>query len=167
MTRDCQAQKNDQLVTHHNRKAREKWIVKPTSKNVGHFTIRSVEHGKYLGSSGDGKLIVSPQRWTIGSSPHGGIFIQSVAQGGWLSCNDNGHPYISEVNEIWETWRLEPIMPGTINGRQLSRWFGIGVATVTLAVAAPFVVVGAVGAVAFGGEALQQDQSLLGWCQLK
>ena len=88
-----------------------------------------MEHGKYLGSSGDGKLIVSgpAQCWTIGSSPHGGIFIQSIEHGWKLECNDDGHIFTTEVSGGWETWRLEPIMPHTISGKNIWMWSGMGV----------------------------------------
>jgi hypothetical protein len=143
----------DHPFTHHNRKPWEKWTVEPTSEKLAQFTIRSLEHGKYLGSSEDGKLVVSgtPQRWTIGSSPHSGVFIQSVEHGGRLSCDTNGHPYTTEASGGWETWHLEAIMPPTISGKQIWSCVGVGVTTITLAVATPFAVMGAVGAMGFAG----------------
>ena len=146
---------DDKLVTHKNRKSWEKWIVEPTNKTIGHFTIRSLEHGKYLGSSTDGKLVVSESLkhcWTIGSSPHGGIFIQSVDHGGCrLSCDSEGNLCSKEANGSSETWKLVPIMPATINGKQIWTMVGVGTAC---AVAMPFAVMGVVGAMGFGAEGI-------------
>ena len=166
---------DDSLVTHKNRKSWEKWIVEPTNKTIGHFTIRSLEHGKYLGSSMNGKLVVSESLkhcWTIGSSPHGGIFIQSVDHGGCrLSCDREGNlctkrwrvlssrklfgciqsHILEEANGSSETWKLEPIMPSTINGKQIWTMVGVGTAC---AVAMPFAVMGVVGAMGFGAEGI-------------
>lgn len=143
--------------THHNRKAWEKWVIEPTNETIGEFTIKSNEHGKYLGSAENGDVSVGGQqhRWQLVSSPEGGTFIQSVEHGRKLSCGDNGCLYTSaEASGGWETWRLEPIMPGTISGKQIWSFVGIGVATVALAVATPFAVMGAVGAMGFGAEGI-------------
>lgn len=158
---------NDHPFTHHNRKHAEKWLIEPTNDEIGKFTIRSQEHGKYLGSQQHrmypeiGKLFVSESRqhWTISSSPHGGVFIQSVDHGVRLSCDDKGHLNTTKSSGGWETWRLEPIMPGTINGKQL---VGIGVTTVTIAFAMPFAVVGVVGAMGFGAEGIAAN-SIAAW----
>lgn len=146
----------DHPFTHHNREAWEKWRIEPTNETLGQFTIRSVEHSKYLACSEDGTVIVqdSPDPWMITSSPHGGIFIQSVKHGKRLACDDNGGHYTSTEMGGWETWRLEGIMPRTISGNQIWSWVGIGAATITLAVAAPFAAMGAVGAMGFGAEGI-------------
>lgn len=142
---------NEHPFTHHNREAWEKWVIEPTN-NMGHFTIRSQEHGTYLGSSEDGGLVVSgnQQHWVIIVSSHGGFFIQSVEHGRKLSCDDNGHPYTTEASEGWETWRLEPIMPGTLTGKQIWSWVSIGATAAATAVVMPFAVMGAIGAMGFG-----------------
>lgn len=147
---------NDHPCTNHNRKLSENWAIEPSSDHVGQFTICSLEHGKYLGSSEDGSLIVgeSPQCWTIGSSPHGCVLIQSVKYGSRLSCDDNGHPSTVDGSTGWENWRLEAIMPGTISGKNIWSWVGVGVTTLTVAVAAPFAVMGAIGAMGFGAEGI-------------
>ncbi len=139
--------------TSHNRKGSEKWVIDPTGGPIGQFIIRSLEHGKYLGSSDGGKLIVSEsqQHWTICSSQYGGVFIQSLETGGRLSCNVNGHAYTTDTSEGWKTFCLEPIMPVTINEKQIWR---IGATSIVLAVATPFAVMGAIGAIGFGAEGI-------------
>ncbi|EJK72519.1 hypothetical protein THAOC_05944, partial [Thalassiosira oceanica] len=71
----------DHPFTHHNRKPWEKWVIEPTYSEMGNFTIRSLEHGKYLGSEQDGRLVVSEGKhhWSIEFSPHeGSVIIKSV-----------------------------------------------------------------------------------------
>ena len=147
---------NDHPFSNHTRKEWEMWVIEPTGATIGQFVIRSVEHGKYLCSTEGGKLIVSEshQPWTICSSPHGGVFLQSVETGGRLSCNENGHVYTTDASEIWETFCLEPIMPITISGKQIWSLVGIGVTSIVLAVATPFAVMGAIGAIWFGAEGI-------------
>ena len=121
---------------------------------MAEFSIRSVTHGKYLNSLEDGKLVVGEHkhRWKIMSSPHGGIYIQSVEHGRRLSCDDNKWAYTADASSDggWEeTWKLEPIMPGTISGKQIWSLVGIGAGTVGLAVAFPFAVMGFVGVLGF------------------
>lgn len=147
---------DDKVVIHRNRKPWEKWVVEPTNDIPGQFTILSLKHGNYLGSLEDGKLIVgeSKHRWIIGSSPHGGVFIRSAKHGGWLSFDTDGFPFISTVYASWETWRLEPIMPIKISGKQIWCLVGAGVVTITLSVAIPFAVMGVVGAMGFGVEGI-------------
>lgn len=146
----------DNPCTHSNRQAWEKWAIDPNNEQLGHFEIRSLEDGKYLGSTEDGKLVVieSSQLWTIGSSPYGGVYIHSVEHGGRLSCDADGHPYTTTDSGRWETWKLEPIMPITISGKQIFSLVGIGVTSITLAVATPFAVMGVVGAMGFGAEGI-------------
>ena len=142
----------DHPFTHQNQKACEKWIIEPTAGTIGHFTVRSQEHGKYLGSSEDRKLIVSDcqQHWIIFQSPHGGVFIESVEHGGRLSCDENGHTYTTDSKDGWETYCLEPIMPVTISAKKIWSLVGIGSLSIVSAVAAPFAVMGIIGAMGFG-----------------
>jgi len=146
----------DHPFTHQNRKPWEKWVVEATNETMGQFNIRSLEHGKYLGSSNNGRLVVSgsKQCWAIGPSQHGGFFFKSIDHGGWLSCDDNGNLFIAKTNDTWETWQLESIMPGTISGKQIWSSVGIGAAAITTAIAAPFAVMGIIGAVGFGAEGI-------------
>ena len=151
--------------THHNRKSWEKWIVEPRNDHAGQFIIQSLEHGKYLGSCEDGSLVVgeSPHYWTFCTSTHGGVFIQSVEYSGKLSCDKDGRLYTtSEDSGCCESWTLEPIMPATINGKQIWSLVGTGVATITLAIAAPFAVMGAVGVMGFGVEGIVAGSTAAG-----
>lgn len=140
--------------TSENRKDWEKWIIQPDG-DMGEFSIRSVTHGKYLHSvENDDELVVNEYKhlWIIKSSPHGGVYIQSTKTGRHLSCNHNERAYTTDNthNGGWETWKLEPIMPGTISGKQIWSMVGIGATTIGLAVAMPFAVMGVVGAMGFG-----------------
>ena len=139
--------------THHNRKSGEKWIIKPRTGHAGQFAIRSLEHGKYLSSWKDESLVVSgsSHHWIIFSSSCGGVFIQSVEYGGKLSCAKDGRlSTTSEDSGCCEVWPLEPIMPVTINGKQIGCLVSVGVTTITLAIAVPFLVMGAIRARVFG-----------------
>jgi len=141
------------LVSHKNRKSWEKWIVEPTNSTAGNFTIRSVEHEKYLSTSEDGKLVVSesPHHWSIGSSAYcGGVFIQSAEHGHRLSLNNNNDPCTVSANGGWKTWIIEPIMPNTISGKQICSYVGIGATTIGLSVAMPFAAMGVIGGMGFG-----------------
>jgi len=113
---------------------------------------RYLGYEKYLGSSEDGTPVVgeSKQCWRIGASPDGGVCIRLAKNGGWLSCNVNSHPCISNSNASSETWSLEPIMPSSTNSTQFWSRMGIGAVTVTAAVAAPFAVMGVIGGMGFG-----------------
>lgn len=145
--------KDRNLFTQENRKPWEKWTIVPKG-TMGSFTVRSLDHGHYLGSDDGGSLCIrnDAEEWAIVSSPHyNGMFLQSKRyQHKRLACDDNGHLYLSEATEGWETWNLEPIMPFTISDRQIWSWVGIGASTIVLAVAAPFAVIGVVGAIGFG-----------------
>lgn len=139
--------------TFNNRKEWEKWVVEPTNDELGHFTIRSLEHGVYLGSLKDGTLVSSgsKQSWYIVPSPNKeGIFIQSVEHHHYLSCNVDGILSTQKECENFEVWNLEPILPSTVSLKNYRSWALIGVATVAAAVAAPFAVTGIVGAMGFG-----------------
>ncbi|KAL7554024.1 hypothetical protein ACHAWF_017389 [Thalassiosira exigua] len=147
--------------THRHRGAGEKWVIKRAKVN-GHFTILSQKHGKYLGSSKDGKLTFGKSRhdWAIVASPHGGIYIQSIEHGLKLSCDRNGHPYTTEASGGWETWHLEPIMPRTVSGKKMWSLAGIVATTIATAVAMPFAVMGVVGALGFGAEGIASGSHL-------
>mmetsp|Transcript_26261 Transcript_26261/g.60027 ORF Transcript_26261/g.60027 Transcript_26261/m.60027 type:complete len:403 (-) Transcript_26261:41-1249(-) len=144
----------DHPFTHRNRKpwekCCEKWVIEPTYSEMGNFTIRSLERGKYLGSEQDGRLVLSESKhhWSIESSPHeGSVVIKSVEHDLQLSCDENGHAHTTYRACGRKTWRLEPIMPCTISSKQI---VGTGSAAIISAVAAPFAVVGIVGAIGFG-----------------
>lgn len=138
-----------------NRKGWEQWKIEK-DKNNDCFTISSVAHGqKYLGSSQDGKVLVkssagSSELWEIKESLHGGYFLVSKEHLNCLACNDRGHLYTSSKQYGgWETWRLEPVMP---SGEEMGMMTAIGIAggvTIGLMISAPFIAMGAIGAIGF------------------
>ena len=135
---------------HRNRGSCEKWSVEPT-QDIGSFTIRSLEHEHILGwnDQGDVCIVPEPHEWWIVSSPHNGFFLQAVKTKKRLSRDDNGRLFMSENSGEAETWVLDSIMPGTISEKQIWTWVGIGTTTLTVAVAAPFAVMGVIGAMGF------------------
>lgn len=152
--------------TSDNRKDWEKWIIQPDG-DIGEFSIRSVTHGKYLHSiEDDDELVVNEHKhlWNITSSPHGGVYIQSAKTGRHLSCNHDNHAYSTDDSHKgeWKSWKLEPIMPRTISGKQIWSLVGIGASTIGLAVAMPFAVMGVVGAMGFGSGGIAAGSAAAG-----
>jgi hypothetical protein len=145
------------LFIHENLKAWEKWAIEPIQNAAGSFTIRSVNHRHYLGTDDNGNLRVVDHcndEWVIVSSPHhDGVFLQSKKHSSRLACPSLGRVYLAKGGDE-ETWTLEPIMPDTISGGKIWSLLAIGVATVGFAVAAPFAVMGIVGAMGFGSEGI-------------
>jgi hypothetical protein len=145
---------NEHPFTSKNRKSWEKWIIEPTNEEIGQYTIRSMEHGKYLCSQEDNRIVVSEKKylWTIGISTQeeGGYLIHSAEHGGRLTLDENGNLYTEEVGDSHVVWQLEPILPHTINGKQIWSWVGLGVTSIVTAIAMPFLVMGVVGAKGFG-----------------
>ena len=139
--------KEHKLVSHKNRKLWEKWIVEPTNSTAGNFTIRSLEHKKYLSSSDDGKLVVS-------ESP--------AEHGHRLSLNDNNDPCTVKASGGWKTWILEPTMPNTISGKQICSYVGIGATTIGLSVAMPFAAMGIIGGMGFGASGIVAGSTAAG-----
>ena len=147
------------VTTHKNRKTWEKWVIEPTNKELGHFTIRSLEHGGYLDSSSkDNKLMVTDeskkQHWKIVPSPDEGVLVQSVKHGINLSCDENGMVVTGGDVRDNQIWTLEPIMTSTLSKKNILSWLGIGVATAAVTVAAPFAVMSIVGAYGFGASGI-------------
>lgn len=144
---------NEHPFTSHNRKAWEKWIIEPTNQRVGQYSIRSMEHGKFLGSQGDDRIVVSEKKhfWTIGASTDaegGGYHICSTQHNKRLAIDHNGNLYMKEgAGDGNELWDLECILPHTITGKQIL--IGSG-ATAAAAIATPFALMGVVGAMGFG-----------------
>eukprot|EP00985_Skeletonema_marinoi_P007576 scaffold3335_cov139-Skeletonema_marinoi.AAC.5 len=145
---------NEHPFTSKNRKSWEKWIVEPTNEKIGQYTIRSMEHGKYLGAEKNDKIIVSEnkQLWTIGLSTQegGGYLILSTEFNRRLTLDENGNLHTEEVGDSNVTWQLEAVLPHTVSGKQIWSWVGAGVCSTILAVAMPFAVMGVVGAMGFG-----------------
>lgn len=98
-----------------NRDAWEKWVIEPSVEEIGQYTIRSVEHGKYLGADEDGRITVNmkKQLWTIAASTQeggGGYLLYSNELGRGLTLDENGNLYAEEDGDNRETWQLEPIL---------------------------------------------------------
>ena len=132
------------LFTSKNRDPWEKWCIESTNDEVGQYTIRSVEHGKYLGTLDNDTRIISSEvkhLWTISLSAHEGgrgCLIQSTECGRELTCGDDGNLCTTDDGNF--TWQLEPILPRTISSGHIWSYGGLGVAMpVALGVAAqPF-----------------------------
>lgn len=144
---------NEHPFTSHNRKSWEKWIIEPTNQRVGQYSIRSMQHGKFLGLHEDDRIIVSETKylWTIGPSTDGegrGYYIRSTQRNKRLSIDHSGNLYVKEgASDGNETWDLECVLPHTITGKQI--WIGTGI-TAAAAISTPFAIMGAVGAMGFG-----------------
>jgi hypothetical protein len=142
--------------TEKNWKKWEEWVIQPAGKKLGIFRIKSRHHNTFLGSGLDGGVVMTEhysgerEEWKLVLGNDDGMFIESVHnQGRLLACGENGALYMSEDHGGWETWRLHPIMPSTISGKQIGSLVGVGVGTLVLAIAAPFAVMGVVGALGF------------------
>lgn len=140
---------NELPFTSKNRKAWEKWIIEPTNEDIGQYTIRSMEHGKYLGSQEDDTIVVSEKKhlWTIGLSTQegGGYLIHSTEHGRRLTMDWNGNLYIEEVGNSHVAWQLEPILPHALTVEQI--WSRVGLAVTSVVDVA---VIGVMGAKGFG-----------------
>jgi hypothetical protein len=143
-------------VTHkHNRIFWEQWKVERADE--GGFTIFSDYHAKYLTTASDGSLMTvdHPEKWSIGESPHGGIFITSPASERQISCDRDGNlSTTQDICEKSESWFLEPCMPSSKSKGQLTVLGATCAAALALSVAAPFVVMGGVAGLGFGAEGI-------------
>jgi hypothetical protein len=143
-------------VTHkHNQSFWEQWKVERADE--GGFTICSDYHAKYLTMASDGSLLSvdHPEKWSIGESPHGGIFITSPTGERQISCDRDGN--LSTTQDICgksESWFLEPCMPSSKSKGQLAVLGATCTAALALSVAAPFAVMGWVAGLGFGAEGI-------------
>ena len=146
---------NEHPFTSNNRKSWERWIIEPTNQKIGQYSIRSMKHGKFLGSQEDDSIIVSEKKhlWTIGDANEGGGYLICSAQHGRrLAIDHNGNLYTKEAGNCNGNviWSLECNLPDTINGKQIWSRVGIAATATAFAIAMPFAVMGAVGALGFG-----------------
>jgi len=163
--------RKDRAFTTRNRMSWEQWELKTVIGN-DLIIISSKVRGTYLGSNPEGQVSLSAhvgngEMWKFENSPHGGVFIVSVAHGKALACNKNGHLYTIEGQRGgWETWCLEPIMPPTITGEQMkakrnSLIIGGSLAVASIALA-PFVMgAGGIGAGVMAAEAVASGGSIV------
>eukprot|EP00565_Helicotheca_tamesis_P006293 CAMPEP_0185725084 /NCGR_PEP_ID=MMETSP1171-20130828/1407_1 /TAXON_ID=374046 /ORGANISM="Helicotheca tamensis, Strain CCMP826" /LENGTH=537 /DNA_ID=CAMNT_0028393105 /DNA_START=225 /DNA_END=1838 /DNA_ORIENTATION=- len=131
----------------------QEWLFE--SAGDGLVTLFSSRHNKYLSSKSNGEValaesISGDEHWQINESKDGGAVILSKVHGRKLSSNDKKQLCtVLENDSCSSTWHLGPCMPETITGKQM--WIkGLGIAVGAAAtVAAPFAVMGAVGAMGF------------------
>lgn len=125
----------------------EEWKVEKTS---GGFTIFSCAHRKYLTSFSSGAVATSKDAhfWDTEESARGGVHFSSREHGRAL-CLDKNDDICTVVglcqSGASETWIMEASMPRALSQSQIFVMAGIGLG----AIAAPFAVVGAVGALGF------------------
>eukprot|EP00521_Asterionellopsis_glacialis_P006223 CAMPEP_0195284088 /NCGR_PEP_ID=MMETSP0707-20130614/2418_1 /TAXON_ID=33640 /ORGANISM="Asterionellopsis glacialis, Strain CCMP134" /LENGTH=378 /DNA_ID=CAMNT_0040343383 /DNA_START=681 /DNA_END=1817 /DNA_ORIENTATION=+ len=140
-----------------NRKSFEVW--KLIQLEDGCLALRSVEHGKYLGSTPEGRIYTTGhlhawEKWNIEWTDSGYTLLVSQEHNRYLS-HPKGHVCctssstdddVSYDADHHDVWNLEPKMPDTITGDKMRN---LAIAGSLTAVAAPFVVMGAIGAIGF------------------
>lgn len=145
------------LYTTDNRKHWEEWKI--VIANDGLVSIQSDAHGsvRYLTPSKNGinegfELVETEQLWDLQDSPLGGVCFLSKDDGRYLICNSDGTAslkHFSESSDEERTWLLEPRMPNSLSGDQLMKMTVAGIAGLGAIIAAPFAVMGVVGALGF------------------
>lgn len=148
--------KKDGIFSTNNKKDWEVWELH--HQDNGLVSLRSKKFGKCLCSDQDGNLYQTDHDgenalWKIEISPANTLYLVSKASGRYLSSTDNGERFstrsISEP-ESSEVWSLEHVLPSTTTGEKM-RNLSIGGSVAALSIiAAPFAVVGAIGAMGFG-----------------
>ena len=145
----------DQPFSTTNRKEWEQWKINRICTNEMKYTIQSQAHeNRYLGSRSDGSIYVSSvandaEVWTLKTSHHGGFFITSVKHNQCLACNDSYDLYTSNERDGWESWTLEPCMPGTISKDQIVSLSIAGAVALGTAIAMPFAITGIISGLGF------------------
>lgn len=143
------------VLSSSNRKDWEQWTLK--RQEEGWFSISSKSFGMFLASSENGEVYTTEKldnhiRWTIDELQGGGISLISCEFHRRLVMDGDGHLCTSkiEMDEDGVSWILEPCMPHSISGGQITAIVGASVAGLAVVVAAPFAVMTAVGALGFG-----------------
>jgi len=148
--------KEGQIYSTDNRKEWEVWEMQ--QQQHGFISLRSRAHGKILCSDTNGNLFVTEMvddsgLWKLAHS-EGGLHIISKSTGRYLSCgkNDNHLATVSPSTLLGnsESWSVEPILPDTITASQLRNNIIGGSLAVASILAAPFAVMGVIGAMGFG-----------------
>ena len=136
----------------------------------GYVYLLSRKFGKILCSDQDGNMYLTDDvgenaLWKIKISPSNTLYISSKTSGRYLSCNvDDGRFSTRSISEPEpsEAWSLEPVLPTTITGKKL-RDLSIGGSMAALSIiAAPFAVVGVVGAMGFGSAGIASGSMAAG-----
>jgi hypothetical protein len=156
--------KHGPLLTKHH-KEWEQWKIERVSPvgngaaaaaAAGSFTIYSVAHSKYLGSTSTGTVHTTSlagkwSYWDIVESPHscgGAVCFISHAHQRQLAADDHGHLSTSfhqgGQNGEWQSWRMEPCMPSSISGSQIAALTAAGTVGLALTLVMPFAVMGAI-----------------------
>jgi hypothetical protein len=148
------------VFTTDNRKEWEHWVVEFVG--AGAVVIKSHAHhhneARFL-TVEDGSTVTmghDPFTWQVELSPHGGVTFCSTAGKKFLTCNSGveGVTLVvveaRDVDDKSTSWNLEPRMPTTISANQIWALTGAGLFGLVTVIAAPFAVVGIVGAMGFG-----------------
>jgi len=140
-----------------NRKSWEAWELH--CQDGGFVSFRSKKFGKNLCSDQDGNLyqtdfVGENALWKIETSPTNSTYILSKTSGKYLSYDDRGERFLTHSGnqqpEAFKVWSLEPVLPSTTTGTKMRNLtIGGSMAAISI-IAAPFAVVGAVGAMGFG-----------------
>lgn len=151
-----------------NRKEWEVWELH--SEGNGFVYLLSRKFGKILCSDQDGNLYQTDNvgenaLWKIEISPTNSLHILSKSSCRYLSCGSDGKQLstcITNEPEGSETWSLEPILPSKMTGEKM-RNLSIGGSVAALSIiAAPFAVVGAIGAMGFGSAGIASGSMAAG-----
>merc|ERR1712161_57897 len=88
--------------------------------------------------------------WKLESTGKG-VLIISKTNNRALSCDNDGNLSAAHKSDVTELWALEPCLPPTISKDQIIGLATGGAIAVASIAVMPFVVVGAIGALGFGG----------------
>jgi Interferon-induced 6-16 family len=150
----CPKNEHEPLRSTHNRQDWEKWEM--TDVGEGRVVFRSKAHGLYLGVNDSGALQPSRQvsdriYWRLEESSKG-LSIISVKLNRRIRLDESGNlgtVPIGGDDEKGTSWSLEPRLPMTISWPQIGVLVGGGLATLGLAMAAPFAIMGVVTSMGF------------------
>lgn len=148
----------DSVFSTGNRKEWEVWELTKLENNF--VTLKSTAFGKYLTFNGH-ELTVNDELhdngiWKLEECEKAqGVYIKSKNHKAAISCNKSGSlVVVLGCTGISESWSLEPSMPSTISGNQIKKYSLAGSFAVASIIAAPFAVMGIIGAVGFGAEGI-------------
>jgi hypothetical protein len=147
------------VFTTDNRKEWEHWVVEFVGS--GAVVLKSHAHhneARFLTVEDGSKVTMGHKAytWQVELSPHGGVTFCSMDCKKFLTCNpgvDGVTLAIEEAHDAEDksmSWILEPRMPSTISANQIWALTGAALFGLTTVIAAPFAVVGMVGAMGFG-----------------
>jgi Interferon-induced 6-16 family len=138
------------------REKASKWEV-VTYSVTNELAFRNIESNQWLSVSdywcfGASVTVATKDdkksKWIAKTSSDNGIMLVSCWNRKYLGCNKDSF-YLSNHGGSWETWNLQPILPGTITGAQIITPIVATAGAVAFAVAAPFAILGAIGMLGF------------------